>query len=76
MEIKMPRLGNTMQIGEVTEWFVKVGEEVEAGAELCEIASEKLESVITAEHNCTVKEILVEEGDEAEVGATLAILEI
>lgn len=75
MEITMPRYGTTMETGEISEWYVEVGATVEKGTPLCEISSEKLTNVLEAPQAGTIKELLVEEGDEAAVGAAIAILE-
>lgn len=70
-EVQMPKFGQTMKTGEIGEWFVKVGDHVTKGDELCEISSEKITNNIEAYVTGTIEEILVEEGDEAEVGATI-----
>ncbi|HEY6519904.1 MAG TPA: acetyl/propionyl/methylcrotonyl-CoA carboxylase subunit alpha [Roseiarcus sp.] len=50
---------------------VKVGQEVKAGEQLCIVEAMKMENVLTAERDATVKAILCEEGDSLAVDAVI-----
>jgi pyruvate dehydrogenase E2 component (dihydrolipoamide acetyltransferase) len=68
----MPKFGATMRSGEVDVWFVKEGEQVSKGDQLCEISSDKITNVLESFVDGTVEEILVGEGEEAEIGVVIA----
>ncbi len=50
---------------------VKVGQEVKAGEQLCMVEAMKMENVLTAERDATVKAILCKEGDSLAVDAVI-----
>jgi propionyl-CoA carboxylase alpha chain len=50
---------------------VKVGQEVKAGEQLCIVEAMKMENVLTAERDATVKAILCKEGDSLAVDAVI-----
>jgi propionyl-CoA carboxylase alpha chain len=50
---------------------VKVGQEVKAGEQLCVVEAMKMENVLTAECDATVKAILCKEGDSLAVDAVI-----
>jgi len=50
---------------------VKVGQEVKAGEQLCIVEAMKMENVLTAERDATVKAILAKEGDSLAVDAVI-----
>jgi len=50
---------------------VKVGQEVKAGEQLCIIEAMKMENVLSAERDATVKAILAKEGDSLAVDAVI-----
>lgn len=71
MDITMPKFGN-MESGEISQWLKKEGDSFAEGEELCEISTEKLTNVLEAKFSGTLDKIIVQEGEEAEVGATIA----
>ncbi|NLJ58402.1 MAG: biotin/lipoyl-binding protein [Tissierellia bacterium] len=73
-EIIMPKLGMMEADINLSEWFVKEGDKVEAGQELCEIESEKITNKIEAKEAGTILKILVEEDNEVPIGTVLAIM--
>ncbi len=50
---------------------VKVGQEVKAGEQLCIVEAMKMENVLSAEQDATVKTILCKEGDSLAVDAVI-----
>src|SRR5690606_18051783 len=74
MEVLMPQLGETVDKGKVTTWFKKVGDAVKPGENLFEIETDKVSMEIQAIAGGTLSEIRVNEGDEAPVGAIVAII--
>jgi pyruvate dehydrogenase E2 component (dihydrolipoamide acetyltransferase) len=70
----MPQLGETVDKGKVTTWFKKVGDAVKAGDNLFEIETDKVSMEIQATSGGTLAEIRVAAGDEAPVGAVVAVI--
>lgn len=71
--LTMPKLSPTMKEGTIVKWHKKIGEYVEAGDVLMEVATDKA----TVEHNALdsgwLKKIIVSEGQEAIVNQAIAI---
>lgn len=69
----MPKLSPTMEEGTITKWHKKVGEHVEAGELLLELATDKA----TVEHNAIdsgwIRKIIVPDGKSAIVNQAVAI---
>lgn len=74
IELTMPKLSPTMEEGTVVKWHKQVGDFVEPGDLLLEIATDKA----TVEHNAIdrgwLRKVFVEESKEAEVNQVLAII--
>ena len=72
--LTMPKLSPTMEEGTIVKWHKKVGEFVNAGDPIVEIATDKA----TVEHEALdagwLRLILLEEGKEAAVNVPLAVL--
>jgi pyruvate dehydrogenase E2 component (dihydrolipoamide acetyltransferase) len=47
-EVRMPKLGMAMKKGTVTKWLKAEGEAVQEGADLFELATEKVTAVVPA----------------------------
>lgn len=74
-EICMPKFGATMTVGELTEWKIKVGDHVERGDVVAVATTEKITNDIVCYATGTVKEILVQEGEEVPISTVLARVE-
>lgn len=74
IEIKMPRLSDTMDTGKITEWRKKVGDPVEEGDVLCVIETDKADVEFQSFYAGTVAEIRLPEGASAPLGEVIAIL--
>lgn len=72
----MPQLGNETTEAELTEWLKSVGDKVSEGEQILLVTTTKLSMEIEAPATGTIKEIVVPEGELAEVGATLAIISV
>ena len=57
--------------GLVKAILVKAGQEVKAGEQLCMVEAMKMENVLTAERDSTIKAILAKEGDSLAVDAVI-----
>lgn len=75
IEIRMPKLSDTMEEGTLLRWYKRVGDVVRKGEVIAEVETDKADMELEAEASGVVKEIRVPEGESAAVGAVLAILE-
>ena len=74
-EIQMPKFGQTMLEGEISEWYVKVGDHVDKGDPVCQVSTEKIVNEVETYESGTVKELLYEEGDVVEIGKIICRIE-
>jgi 2-oxoisovalerate dehydrogenase E2 component (dihydrolipoyl transacylase) len=74
-EVIIPKVGMGITEVEISKWEKKVGDTINKGDPLVEINTEKASAVIDSEYSGKVKEILYNEGDMVEVGATICIIE-
>ena len=73
-EVTMPALGESVTEGTVTRWLKSVGDTVEVDEPLVEVSTDKVDTEIPSPVAGTLLEIKVEEDNDAEVGAVLAII--
>lgn len=74
--VVLPKWGQNMVEATVAEWHKAEGDAVDKGEEIAEIATDKLDSALEAPAAGTLVEILVKAGEDAEVGDTLAYIEV
>ena len=60
----------------VSAWLKEVGDTVVEGEEIAEIATDKVDSALESPFTGTLAEIVVQAGEDAEVGDTLAYIEV
>jgi len=75
IEIKMPRLSDTMEEGAISTWRKHPGDTVAVGDVLVEIETDKAVMEYEAYQAGTLAEILVPEGQNADIGAPIALLD-
>ncbi|MEM6630955.1 MAG: dihydrolipoamide acetyltransferase family protein [Bacteroidota bacterium] len=75
VEIKMPKMGESITEATILSWLKGIGEEIEAEESLLEIATDKIDSEVPAPTGGKLLEIMFKEGDVVPVGATIAIIE-
>lgn len=75
IEVKLHDIGEGMTEGEILAYFVKVGDQVLPDQPLVEVQTDKMTAELPSPTAGTVKEILVTEGTNVEVGTTLLIIE-
>jgi pyruvate dehydrogenase E2 component (dihydrolipoamide acetyltransferase) len=74
-EVRMPKLGMAMKKGAVTKWLKAEGDEVEEGAELFELATEKITATVPAPASGVLGRVVVQAGKaQLPVGALLALI--
>ena len=74
-EITLPRLGETMEKGNISKWLIKEDETFERGQTIAEIESDKTIVELPALEDGKLVKILVNEGEEIEVGGVIATFE-
>ena len=74
INIEMPKLSDTMTEGTLVKWNKQVGDEIEIGDVIAEVETDKATMEMEAFDEGTLSEILIQEGEKAEVGAVLGIL--
>ena len=73
-KITMPALSSTMKEGRVVSWLKSEGDAVEAGEAIMVVESDKADMDVEAFEDGYIAKILVEEGESAPVGNTVALL--
>ncbi|MBF0723910.1 dihydrolipoamide acetyltransferase family protein [Sanguibacter inulinus] len=75
IEIRMPRLSDTMEEGTITSWTTTIGSTVTAGDVLVEIETDKAVMEQEAFESGTLTHILVPAGGTARIGEVIAVLD-
>ncbi|WP_350656904.1 acetyl-CoA carboxylase biotin carboxyl carrier protein [Psychrobacter sp. S1-30-MNA-CIBAN-0213] len=74
--VTAPMLGTFYRRSEPTaDEFVKVGDKVDRGQTLCIIEAMKMMHEVKADFACTIKDVLVDEGEVVEYGQPLFVIE-
>ena len=73
-EFTMPMLGEVMEEGTLLEWKKKEGDTVKRGEIILEVETDKAVMEIESTTTGVLEKILVQEGETAEVNATLALI--
>ncbi|MET0152416.1 MAG: dihydrolipoamide acetyltransferase family protein [Candidatus Binatia bacterium] len=74
MDVVMPKLSDTMEEGKILRWLKKPGDHIAVGDVLAEVETDKADMELEAEAAGVLGKILVEEGDSAAVGESIAQL--
>jgi pyruvate/2-oxoglutarate dehydrogenase complex dihydrolipoamide acyltransferase (E2) component len=74
--LTMPKPGETIREGSIIQWFKKIGDSVEERESLVELETEKAVFTYESPFRGTLKEILVSENENVNVGAPLALFEV
>ena len=73
-QVTLPRLGQGMESGTIVRWLKAEGDSVEKGEVLYELDTEKATQEVEAEATGVLLKILAGEGEEIEVGKTIAVI--
>lgn len=71
-EIIVPELAESITEGTISEWLVKVGDTVNKGDPVVELETDKVNLEVNSDYAGVIVEILVEEGEDVEVGNVIA----
>lgn len=72
--VVMPKLGMTMKEGDVVDWQVNVGDEVEEGDEIVGIETEKITNACEAPADGIFRRRIANKGDTLSVGALMGVI--
>jgi pyruvate/2-oxoglutarate dehydrogenase complex dihydrolipoamide acyltransferase (E2) component len=74
-EVKLPSLAEGVNKASVSYWHKSVGDSVKEGEDLVELVTDKATFNMPSPVAGKLKEIIIQEGNEAKVGQTIAIIE-
>lgn len=75
VELKMPKLGESVVEATIIRWVKNVGDTVKRDETVLEIATDKVDSEVPATDGGRIAQIFFKDNDVVAIGATLAILE-
>src|SRR5687767_14112993 len=73
-KVIMPKLSPTMEEGQIARWLKKEGDKVSMGEPLAEIDTDKATMEMQALANGVLRKILINEGQSAPLGQTIAVI--
>jgi pyruvate/2-oxoglutarate dehydrogenase complex dihydrolipoamide acyltransferase (E2) component len=76
INLKLARIGMNMQEATIVKWHKQPGDSFSSGETLYDIETEKVTQEIEATGNGTLVEILVPEGEEAQVGQAVCAVDM
>ena len=74
-DIKMPKLGESIEEGTITRWHIKVNDIVKEDDILFEVSTDKVDSEIPSPVAGKVVKLLFKENDKVNVGTVIAVIE-
>jgi len=75
VEMKMPKMGESVAEATIIKWLKKEGDRVEADESVLEIATDKVDSEVPSSVAGTIAKILFKEGDVVQVGSVIAMID-
>src|SRR5689334_10635746 len=72
--VELPALGEAVAEATITRWLKAVGDEVQAGEPLLEVATDKVDTEVCSPADGMVAEIIEPEDAVVEVGAVIAVI--
>lgn len=74
-EFKLPDIGEGVVEGEIVKWLVQVGDPIDVDQPMVEVMTDKTTVVIPSPKKGTVRELRGAEGDIAEVGSVIVVID-
>ena len=74
VEVKLPKMGESVAEATITAWLKQVGDTVDAEESIVEIATDKVDSEVPSPADGVITQIFFEEGDVPQVGDVIAII--
>ena len=75
MDIKMPKLGESVHEGTIEQWLISVGDYVDEYEPLCEVITDKVTAEVPSTVSGTITEILVSEGETVQIDHVICKIE-
>ena len=75
MDVKMPKLGESVHEGTIETWLVSVGDSVDEYEPLCEVITDKVTAEVPSTVSGTITEILVDKGETVAVDSIICRIE-
>ena len=72
IEVKLPKMGESIKEATILNWLKKVGDSVEQGEAILEVATDKVDSEVAAPESGILTEVLVELNEVVEIGKLIA----
>lgn len=74
-EVVMPKMGESLQEGTITQWLKKEGEVIERDEMILEISTDKVDTEVPSPVAGVLTKILIKEEETVEVGTPIAIID-
>ena len=74
VEMNMPKMGESIMEATVLTWLKKVGESVTIDDSILEVATDKIDTEVPASYSGILHQILVKEGQIAEIGKPICLI--
>lgn len=71
MEIKMPKLGESVHEGTIEQWLVSVGDEVGEYEPLCEVITDKVTAEVPSTVSGVITELTISEGETVSIDTVI-----
>lgn len=75
-KMTMPKLGESVTEGTISNWLVQVGDEVKKYDPIAEVTTDKVNSEIPSSFTGKIVELTANEGETLEVGEVICVIEI
>ncbi|MBB6004584.1 dihydrolipoamide acetyltransferase family protein [Arcicella rosea] len=75
IEVIMPKMGESIMEATILKWLKGIGEKIEADEYLLEVATDKIDTEVPCTESGILTEILVQEGEIAEIGKPICIID-
>lgn len=75
MDVKMPKLGESVHEGTIEQWLISVGDYVDEYEPLCEVVTDKVTAEVPSTVSGTITEILVSEGETVQIDHVICKIE-
>ncbi|SHJ37568.1 dihydrolipoamide acetyltransferase family protein [Aquimarina spongiae] len=75
VELKMPKMGESISEATILNWLKKVGDPVEEDETILEVATDKVDSEVPAPCNGVLSEIRFEPNEVVEIGTVIAVID-
>lgn len=72
----LPKMGESVSEATITKWMKSIGDSIKEDDTIAEIATDKVDSEVPSPVNGVLREFVFEEGSVAQVGETIALIEI